>query len=174
MIQNPLSAEQSEGEILNLPRYRPHHTAISVRDLATSLSFYTGLGFEEINRAEFDGATLVHLQLEEYALELFAYEKNRQLPPLTPGFGNDLDVLGIKHLALATDDIQGTLADLCSRGLADESIEIGALPDGKAQWVFIQDPDGLWVEFIQEDRFSIYSQPWSDSNRSSSQAVRKG
>lgn len=144
-------------------KYRPHHTAISVRNLDASLAFYTALGFAEVNRAAFDGATLVHLQLGEYALELFAYEKNTDLPALEPGFGNDLDILGLKHLALATDDIHAALADLRDRGLADETIEVGSLPNGKAQWIFVQDPDGLWVEIIQEDRFSIYSQPWPAS-----------
>lgn len=144
-------------------KYRPHHTAISVRNLDASLAFYTALGFTEVNRAAFDGATLVHLQLDEYAVELFAYEKNKDLAPLEPGFGNDLDILGLKHLALATDDIHAALEDLRDRGLADETIEVEALPNGTAQWIFIQDPDGLWVEFIQEDRFSIYSQPWPAS-----------
>lgn len=144
--------------------YRPHHTGTSVRDLGASLNFYGALGFKEVNRASFDGATIVHMQLDEYVLELFAYAKNAELPPLEPGFGNDLDILGLKHLALATDDIHAALADLRQRGLADESIEVGSLPDGKAQWVFIQDPDGLWVEFIQEDRFAIYSKPWPASN----------
>ncbi|MBT8163166.1 MULTISPECIES: VOC family protein [Arthrobacter] len=141
-------------------KYRPHHTAISVRDLDASLAFYTALGFVEVNRTNFDGATLTHLQLDEYALELFAYGKNKHLPPLSPGFGNDLDVIGLKHLALATDDIDATLAQLRRQGLADDTVEVGALPDGKAKWVFIQDPDGLWVEFLQEERFSIYSRPW--------------
>lgn len=146
-------------------KYRPHHTAISVRDLDASLAFYSALGFTEVNRAAFDGAMLAHLQLDEYALELFAYEKNKDLPPLEPGFGNDLDILGLKHLALATNDIHAALADLRDRGLADETIEVGALPNGKAQWIFIQDPDGLWVELIQEDRFSIHAWPTSAEAR---------
>ena len=68
-----------------MAKYRPHHTAISVRDLDVSLAFYTALGFVEVNRAEFDGATLAHLQLDEYALELIAYGKNKDLPRLAPG-----------------------------------------------------------------------------------------
>jgi catechol 2,3-dioxygenase-like lactoylglutathione lyase family enzyme len=142
--------------------YRPNHVAISVRDLDASLAFYRAFGLREINRTTFDDgqATLVHLQLDEFALEVFAYEKNRNLPPLDLPFANGLDSIGVKHFAFATDDIHATLQDLRARGLADSAVTVDGLPDGRAHWLFLRDPDGMWVEVIQENRFSLYERDW--------------
>ncbi|HWH25630.1 MAG TPA: VOC family protein [Pseudolysinimonas sp.] len=134
---------------------KPHHTAISVRNLDTSLAFYGALGFTEVNRSAFGEATIVHLTLGGFAIELFAFPKSADLPPLDLGFGNGLEVIGLKHIALATDDIDEALAELQRRGLADSSVTVDGLVDGRAKWFFFKDPDGLWVEIIQENRFSL-------------------
>ncbi len=141
--------------------YRPNHTGISVRDLDASLRFYEALGFREVNRAQFDGSTIVHLRLGEYVLEIFWYPKNLNEPALTPGFANDLDAIGVKHLALSVEDVDAALADLRSRGIVDDSIRVEGLPDGRARWIFFPDPDGVWVEVIEEHRFETYRDPWS-------------
>ena len=140
--------------------FRPHHVGVSVRDLDASLAFYEAFGFREVNRADFGGATIVHLRLDQFVLELFWYPKNRTDPPLQMGFANDLDVVGLKHFALAVEDVDAALSDLRSRGLADESVQIGSLPNGSASWIFLKDPDGVWVEVIQEERFDAYTTPW--------------
>ncbi|MFF2840551.1 VOC family protein [Paenarthrobacter sp. NPDC057981] len=143
-----------------LRTYRPNHTAVSVRDMNASLDFYGALGFKVVNRTTFDGEELVHIQLGEYLLELFAFRKNAGQPPLQLGYGNGPESLGVKHLAFATDDIHAALVDLKERGLADDSISVEGEAEGKVQWFFITDPDGMWVEIIQEDRFPVYAAPW--------------
>lgn len=140
--------------------YRPNHTAVSVRDIDASLDFYGAFGFQVVNRTTFDGEALVHIRLGEYLLELFAFRKNAQQPPLRLGYGNGPETLGVKHLAFATDDIHAALTDLRTRGLADESVQVEGEPEGKVQWFFVKDPDGMWVEIIQDDRFPIYAAPW--------------
>lgn len=64
--------------VMEKTHYRPHHTAISVRNLHNSLKFYKALGYEQVHRYdEDDGSmTIVHLKLGSSFLEIFAYKKN--------------------------------------------------------------------------------------------------
>lgn len=140
--------------------YRPNHTAISVRNLDTSLRFYEALGFREVNRNDFDGSTIVHLRSGDYILEMIWYPKNQSELPLSPGFANDLDVIGVKHIALSVEDADAALADLRERGMVDDSIEVGGFPDGRARWIFFPDPDGVWIEVLEDHRFETYRDPW--------------
>lgn len=133
---------------------KPHHTSISVRNLDKSLAFYELLGYQEVHRYnEADGSmSIVHLRLGSPFLEIFAYKKNENQPVLDYEFGNDLDRVGIKHIALATQDIEACLADLKSLGLADDNTKI-TYGRTKVSYFFIKDPDGMWVELVKDDRY---------------------
>lgn len=135
--------------------YRPHHTAISVRNLEKSLIFYTTLGYEEVHRyAPEDGLmVIVHLRLANSFIEIFWYKKNENLPKLEYAYANAPDEIGVKHIALWTDDIEDALLDMRNKGLADGDTQI-KIGRTNVRYFFIQDPDGLWVELIQDDRFS--------------------
>ncbi len=135
--------------------YKPHHTAISVRDLSKSLKFYETLGYEQVHRySESDGSmSIVHLKLGESYLEVFCYAKNQKQPKLEYQYANNLEEVGVKHIALKTDDVTAALADLKAKGLADDATKIDVSDTGKASWFFVQDPDGVWVEIIKDDRY---------------------
>lgn len=135
-------------------KYRPHHTAISVRNLEKSLDFYKALGYEQVHRYdEDDGSmTIVHLKLGESFLEIFAYKKNENSDPVTYAYANNLEDIGVKHIALWTEDIESALKHMREKGFADENTKI-TVGKTKVSYFFIQDPDGVWVEFVKDDRY---------------------
>lgn len=132
--------------------YRPHHTAISVRSLNKSLQFYETLGFKEVHRYTDPDRVGVKLKLHDYVLEIFAFHKNQDAQKLRYELGNNIDRIGVKHLALTTDDIDAALADLKNKGLADGNTQI--LNKGEARFFFVKDPDGMWVEIIKDNRYN--------------------
>lgn len=134
--------------------YKPHHTAISVRNLNKSLKFYGILGYEQVHRYdEKDGSmSIVHLKLGSSFLEIFAYKKNENDAMVDYEYGNDLEDIGVKHIALWTEDIEASLSDLKTRGLANENTKI-TFGRTKVSYFFIQDPDGVWVEIVQDNRY---------------------
>lgn len=135
--------------------YRPHHTAISVRNLGKSLDFYKALGYEQVHRYdEADGSlSIVHLKLGDSFLEIFVYKKNENEPPVNYRYANNLEDIGVKHIALRADDIEAALEDMKAKGFANDDTKI-TFGRTKVSYFFIQDPDGVWVEFVKDDRYA--------------------
>ena len=131
--------------------YLPHHLALSVRDLKTSLGLYRALGFAEVHRYTDERKTNVHLKLGNFYIEMFCFHQNKNKAKLNYEVGNNLTDLGVKHLALSVDDVEAALTELQTNGLAHEATTLGT--KDKATFFFIQDPDGMWIEIIKDDRY---------------------
>lgn len=131
--------------------FKPHHTAISVRDLDKTLAFYATFGFSQVHRYDDADKVGVKLKLDGYVLELFAYKQNEGQPPLDMQLGNDLDRLGVKHIGFTVDDLDAALEELRAKGLATDETQI--LTKDTARFFFVKDPDGMWVEVIKDDRY---------------------
>lgn len=132
-----------------------HHTAISVRDLEKSLDFYTKLGFVETDHfIETDGSMhIVQMNLSGVGLEVFWYAKNQDTTRLDLTYANGPDEVGVKHVCLRVSDADVALAWLRSAGLAPADVTINVARSlENSRYFFIQDPDGMWVEFIEDNR----------------------
>lgn len=100
-----------------------------------------------------DGSlSIIHLCLGSSFLEIFAYANNTSQPALELAPANNLEDTGVKHIAVATDDIQAGLEGLKRQGLAapDTTITIGRT---NVSYFFVKDPDGVWVEIVKDDRY---------------------
>jgi glyoxylase I family protein len=84
-------------------------------------------------------------------LELFAYTSSADDPDSRAQIGGNLDEIGVKHFALKVDSIEDARRDLIARKLAPEDV---AITDGRTglRYLFLRDPDGIWVEIVQDDR----------------------
>lgn len=131
----------------------PHHAAVIVRDVDSSLNFYEKLGFREVYRHESaePRLTLVNLMLEGWLLELIWYPQNQNKDRLSMTSSKEKSI-GLEHFGLRTSDIKATLAEFKQLGLASPDTTI---VEGRTEvkYFFIQDPDGVRVEIVEDKRF---------------------
>jgi catechol 2,3-dioxygenase-like lactoylglutathione lyase family enzyme len=151
---------------------RPHHTGIQVADLERSVRFYRDvLGFELafqwnpqaeyirtiVGYPEVDiHAAVLRMPGAEVFLEILEY-RNVEKAPVDTRTANP----GTAHMAFFTDDCDGLYAELKAKGVDSVSPpvtpSIGPNKGGRA--VYMIDPDGIRVEFIQTARsFGEYTQ----------------
>lgn len=132
--------------------FKPHHFALSVRDVNRSIAFYGIFGFKLVLQwvALDDSLTISHLAIDDFVLELFSYASNENGDSLRLAVGNDLERLGVKHLAFSVMDLVAAAAEL-SEMRCGEMTEIQRGRTG-IDYFFIADPDGNWLEITQDDR----------------------
>ena len=118
------------------------HTCYRIGDIDRSVSFYEKLGFEERARMNIgDEAINVFMGLpaEDPVLEL-TYNHGVDSYDLGTGYN---------HIAVAVDDLDGTLEKLSTEGIEPEKPPYR--PGGRTEGsfiAFVRDPDGYRIELI--------------------------
>ena len=117
------------------------HTCYRIGDIDRSVAFYEALGMEEIGRMPIrDEAINVFMGLpgEDPRLEL------------TYNHGVDSYELGTgyNHIAVAVDDLDGTLEGLAQQGIEPEKPPY-TVREGGSRLCFVRDPDGYRIELIE-------------------------
>jgi len=133
--------------------YPMHHWTLSVSSTAASAAFYAVFGFEPAYRWEAPDGSLAITHLtrgDGLILELFEYAANRGRGPAELQPGNDLEQPGVKHVAFRVSDLTAAAASF-------RELDCGPLTDieqGRTgiSYFFVADPDGNWVEIVQDDR----------------------
>ena len=117
------------------------HTCYRIGEIDRSVRFYETLGFEERGRIPIrDEAVNVFMALpgEDPRLEL-TYNHGVD--------GYDLGT-GYNHIALAVEDLDGTLSRLSEQGIEPEKPPY-SIREGGNRLCFVRDPDGYRVELIE-------------------------
>lgn len=126
------------------------HTGISVYNMEESIEWYRkNLGFEVVSDDGFVPplkAHIVFMEKDGYQLELFEYEEPKKIPEdrLLPN--TDLQTVGTKHVAFATDDMDALKAGFVANGV-DIAHEVRM---GEDAVMFVRDCNGVLIEFIQK------------------------
>ncbi|HEY9035185.1 MAG TPA: lactoylglutathione lyase [Pseudomonadales bacterium] len=122
------------------------HTMIRVGDLERSIAFYTAiLGMRLLRRKDYPEGrfTLAFVgyadESEASALEL-TYNWDTTRYELGNGFG---------HVAIGVDDAYRACERIKAAG-GEVVREAGPMKHGTTVIAFVKDPDGYWIELIQE------------------------
>lgn len=117
------------------------YSGIRVRDLTRSLRFYRALGFRVIRRGVMEHrGEWVHLKFPKshHRLELNYYPRGSEF--YTPfRSGSEFD-----HFGFYFSDLPRWIAR-AKRAGGRVKVEV---PDGPNRLVYIEDPNGIWLEFI--------------------------
>ena len=125
------------------------HVALAVTDLQKSIAWYENFGFQKYRewQAEDGSLTIAHLKCEEGNLELF-WQPGTKPAVGTPEPPGDFSRAGLKHFCLETEDLDGRVAELRTKGIspATDAQHARSLD---SRYLFFKDPDGHGVELMQ-------------------------
>ena len=118
------------------------HTCYRIGDIDRSVSFYEKLGFEQRRRMNI-GAEAINV--------FMGFPDEDPVLELTYNHGVDSYDLGTgyNHIAIAVDDLDGTLEELAGDGIEPEKPPYR--PGGRTEGpmiAFVRDPDGYRIELI--------------------------
>jgi glyoxylase I family protein len=150
----PAPYVKREDKVCLSNMYNIHHVAVTASNFETSLKFYEDLGFTTLYSQHFPEKQkkIALLGVGNLKLELFWYEGLENDPAERDTIGNNVRTVGPKHFALRVDSLQETQKVLQAKG-----IPLASEPDtGDAGYLFffIRDPDGIWIEFVQDDKYA--------------------
>ena len=120
---------------------RTLHLGLRVTDLARSLAFYNGLGYDVLGavpETEFGSLTMLKLPDDEFVTLELVHD---------PTAGR-VDPGGLNHLVVHVESMHATVAALARRGIHAEP---PASPDGSDDFwtAWLTDPDGYRIELVQ-------------------------
>lgn len=136
------------------------HTGIVVSDMQRSLEFYRDrLGLEPVidfteegkyidTLTALEGVRLRMVKLvakDGSMIELLQYLSH----PQQESGGRELCEIGPTHLAFTVDDVEKVFADWFAKGVKCNCAP-QLSPDGKAKLFFCQDPDGTFLEIVEQ------------------------
>src|SRR5579871_4649235 len=126
--------------------FHPHHVSLTVRNMATSVQFYSTFGFKVLHTyATADRKRHIsHLRLDSFMLELFELQPQGAS---APDNNRDIHPIGIHHFALRTDSITEAHRIVVYYGYECEKITIGL---SGMKYFFVRDPDGIWFEVVED------------------------
>ncbi|QEM80155.1 VOC family protein [Halomonas binhaiensis] len=129
---------------MTLPLSCVHHVALITADYDKSRRFYIDvLGAQVLNEVYREARDSYKLDLMlpgGIQLELFSFPS----PPPRPSYP---EACGLRHLALATTDIDTCVVQLEQRGVVPEPIRIDEYTG--ARFTFFCDPDGTPIELYE-------------------------
>jgi lactoylglutathione lyase len=117
------------------------HTCYRIGDIDRSVAFYEKLGFQEVRR----------FPIRDEAINVFmGFPGEDPRLELTYNHGVDSYELGTgyNHIAIAVDDLDGTLERLASDGIEPEKPPY-SVREGGSRLCFVRDPDGYRIELIE-------------------------
>ena len=119
------------------------HTCYRITDIDRSIAFYEALGFKESGR----------IPIRDEALNVFMNQPGDGDMPrleLTHNFGVDSYEIGTGygHIAISTEDLDGTLARLKEQGIEPERPPYTVRTGGN-RLSFVRDPDNYRIEIIE-------------------------
>jgi lactoylglutathione lyase len=117
------------------------HTCYRIGDIDRSVRFYETLGFEERAR----------MPIRDEAINVFmGLPGDDPRLELTYNHGVDTYELGTgyNHIAVAVEDLDGTLARLSDQGIEPEKPPY-SIREGGSRLCFVRDPDGYRIELIE-------------------------
>ncbi len=120
------------------------HTCYRITDIDRSVAFYNALGFEEIGR----------VPIRDEAINVFMNQPDDGASPrleLTFNVGRTepYDIgTGYGHIAITSDDLDGSLAALKEQGIEPERPPY-SIREGGNRLCFVRDPDGYRIEIIE-------------------------
>jgi glyoxylase I family protein len=121
-----------------------HHIAIICSDYSASRKFYTevlGFGIIRENFRSERNSYKLDLRLgDQYVIELFSF-------PNPPQRSSRPEACGLRHLALAVDDLEGAIQDLNKMGVNTEPVRIDEFTGRR--FTFFSDPDHLPLELYE-------------------------
>jgi lactoylglutathione lyase len=139
----PSHSPQRPRTITTLTRYL--HTMYRITDPERSREFYEALGFEY--RRELPIVRAGDLEATNYFFGMPGQEEELELTFNHDGRSYELGT-AYGHVALAVDDLDGTLARLAEQGIEPDR-EPYRVREGGSRLTFVTDPDGYRVELIE-------------------------
>ena len=123
------------------------HTMVRITDPEKSRAFYEALGFRF--ERDMDIVRNGELEATNYFFGIGDQESVLELTYNHDGRSYELGT-GYGHIALAVDDLDGTLAELAGQGIEPERPKY-QVREGGSFICFVRDPDGYRVELIERN-----------------------